>query len=465
MTDLRPPSPSLLALLGLLTGPAAHAQTVWSDLGGSGPVPRCCSSLAFDSARGVSVTFGGFDAMSPFRNDTWEWNGSAWSEVDTPTDPAPRDSHGLVYDSARGVVVMFGGGRDGVLFGQTWEYDGTDWTFRSDTGPAPRWTHGMAYDADRGVTVVFGGADGPNCRNDTWEWDGTSWTERTPAQSPPARCYPSMTYDAARGRVVMFGGQLATVGGTPAGDTWEYDGSTWTQRATPVAPRARFGAMLAWDGTRQRSVLFGGSVSAQTYLNGHWEWDGEQWTERFPSPRPPGRRTAGIAWDSARDVVLLFGGATNSGVAGDLWSHRAENVASYTPFGTGCAGSAGTPSIQAAPFERPWVGQTFFADIRNVPAGNATAALLGASNTLWQGIPLPVDLGVIGMPGCLLWTSDELVIPLPNPTGTPTLTLHMPPIGALVGLAFHNQVLVVDPGANPLGVVASNGATGIVGAP
>jgi hypothetical protein len=39
----------------------------------------------------------------------------------------------------------------------------------------------MAYDVERGVTVLFGGdpeeADG-RLLGDTWEWDGSRWTRR-----------------------------------------------------------------------------------------------------------------------------------------------------------------------------------------------------------------------------------------------------------------------------------------------
>ncbi|MFY9436735.1 MAG: hypothetical protein WAQ42_07490, partial [Limnochordia bacterium] len=45
--------------------------------------------------------------------------------------PPPRHSPGMVYDSARNVVVMFGGitgrEREGILYGDTWEWDGVEW--------------------------------------------------------------------------------------------------------------------------------------------------------------------------------------------------------------------------------------------------------------------------------------------------------------------------------------------------
>jgi hypothetical protein len=32
---------------------------------------------------------------------------------------------------------------------------------------------------------------------DTWIWNGTTWTRLTPAAAPPGRAYASMTYDSA----------------------------------------------------------------------------------------------------------------------------------------------------------------------------------------------------------------------------------------------------------------------------
>ena len=64
-----------------------------------------------------------------------------------------------------------------------------DWIQHLTADPPfrPLWP-GMAYDSARGVTVLFGGGIGPNTQyNDTWEWDGTSWTERTTLNKPTAR--------------------------------------------------------------------------------------------------------------------------------------------------------------------------------------------------------------------------------------------------------------------------------------
>jgi hypothetical protein len=55
------------------------------------------------------------------------------------------------------------------------------WTQRSNFGPSPRVFHALAYDSNRGRVVLFGGNPDPNQANvffiDTWEWDGSYWTQ------------------------------------------------------------------------------------------------------------------------------------------------------------------------------------------------------------------------------------------------------------------------------------------------
>jgi hypothetical protein len=54
----------------------------------------------------------------------------------------------------------------------------------------------MAYDAATGTVVLFGGG-GNHDLGDTWTWDGTTWTQQAPATHPAARLSASMAYDAA----------------------------------------------------------------------------------------------------------------------------------------------------------------------------------------------------------------------------------------------------------------------------
>src|SRR5436190_1909276 len=75
-------------------------------------------------------------------------------------------------------------------------------------GHAPRYSHAMAYDAARGVTVLFGGANYPTTNGDTWEWNGTVWTQHA-VRGPSPRVGHAMAYDAPRGVTLLFGGNTS----------------------------------------------------------------------------------------------------------------------------------------------------------------------------------------------------------------------------------------------------------------
>jgi hypothetical protein len=89
--------------------------------------------------------------------------------------------------------------------------------------------------------------------------DGTERAARRGAQ---------ISYDVIRRRTVLFGGRSSA--GAELGDTWEWDGATWTQTATEAqGPGARFLASFDYDGTRRRNVLYGG-VGAANFAD-TWE--------------------------------------------------------------------------------------------------------------------------------------------------------------------------------------------------
>ncbi len=126
----------------------------------------------------------------------------------------------------------------------------------------------MAYDAVRQRTVLFGGL-GSGPLGDTWEWDGIDWTLRNPGgTSPSPRVLHAMAYDPVRQRVVLFGGLDSS--NPRLADTWEWDGAQWTQLLTETSPPGRKDHGLAYDGARQRLVLLGGSGSDLVDLQATW---------------------------------------------------------------------------------------------------------------------------------------------------------------------------------------------------
>ena len=295
------------------------------------PQARASHTMAFDAARGRLVLFGGAGGLTPTtRDDTWEWDGTTWRARGRVVVPGQRFAHAMAYDSARRVMVLFGGSEVPTQ-ADTWQWDGAAWQqLAPAVSPFQRSGHAMAFDAARQQIVLFGGSLSGATVGDTWVWDGFDWSERTPATVPPARTQATIAYDAARGVTVMFGGCQFDVGGgacfSPLSDTWEWDGTDWTQRAPATVPPARAGHAMAYDAIRGKVVMFGGASSAPVALSDTWEWDGTDWTPRTPSASPPARSGAAMAFDAARGTTTMFGGCTQlsstacATLASDTWT-------------------------------------------------------------------------------------------------------------------------------------------------
>lgn len=328
--------------------PASGQTTPWKQVAAAGPSARISASIAYDSSRGRTVLFGGYDGAAAVPlSDTWEWDGIGWTQVATGW-PLARVYASVAYDSARGRTVLFGGygyvglGNYGNL-ADTCQWDGSAWTQVAVTGPPARHAASMAYDNIRGKAVLFGGLDSRSNRlSDTWEWDGTIWKLAT-TTGPPARYGASMAYDSARGRAVLFGGH--DISDNPLSDTWEWDGKAWTQVATG-GPVARGEAPMAFDSARGRTVLFGGGNNqiSDNPLSDTWEWDGKSWTQ-VVTGGPAARSEASMAYDSARSRAVLFGGG-GAGYFSDTWEYGTAYLAFRTQPGAGASGATlGTQPI------------------------------------------------------------------------------------------------------------------------
>lgn len=93
-----------------------------------------------------------------------------------------------------------------------------------------------------------------------------------------------------------------------------------------------------------------------------------------------------------------------------------------------------------------------------------TALMIGFSRTSLGGVPLPIDLSLIGAPGCSLLVSQDATIPTRvGGSGIATVSLYIPDQASLVGASYFTQFAVVDPGANALGLTFSNGIDTMIG--
>ena len=165
--------------------------------------------------------------------------------------------------------------------------------------------------------------------------------------------------------------------------------------------------------------------------------------------------------------------ASGSGTGGDSWGFWGPNSGvggapfrlyvngpNVTPIANGCAGSGGYVPILGAPAAAT-IGQTFNVETYNVPANTYVISVLGLSATSFNGIPLPLDLGIAGAPSCMLRTDLTLtqgVLALGSGAGGGSVTVAwpIPNDPSLRGATLYFQDLVIDTPANTLGLTTSN---------
>ena len=135
--------------------------------------------------------------------------------------------------------------------------------------------------------------------------------------------------------------------------------------------------------------------------------------------------------------------------------------AGYGYFAPGCVGTSGVISNVASTL--PQLGQTMTVGIGNLPAPEAAFFLIGLSRTQSNFGPLPLDLGIVGAPGCLVRVSDTAKILTLGAAGAATLTIPIPNSGSLHGMQIYTQPLGLDVGGNALGVTAGDAAAGVLG--
>lgn len=284
-------------------------------------------ALAYDPDRQVTVLFGGNNGSARV-NKTWEYDGTTWMDVSPLTSPPGRENitHAMVYDKDRDKMVLFGGNAAAIGYvNDTWEFNGTSWNqVNPATKPSARDAHTLVYDSIRNKTVLFGGFSlGTNYLNDTWVYNGSNWQQVFPAQSPPGRHHHGAAYDSQRGVMVVFGG--IGQGGVYLNDTWEFDGTNWKQVFPPFMPTARSNQSMTYDYQRRVVVLFGGTEDGSNKLNDTWEYDGSNWRLVVPTTSPEARIGAPLAYDSNRQLVVMYGGGYFQGnlqVLNDTWEYQ-----------------------------------------------------------------------------------------------------------------------------------------------
>jgi hypothetical protein len=329
----------------------APSGPVWTKLTPAvSPSARDASLSAFDPATGQLVFYGGAGGFFPGKlavdNDTWTFDGASWSRHVTSVKPGEQDrlSGGrMAYDPASSQLVLLGEG-DGDAAG-TWTWNGSQWTVQRPAQLPVLFEGGcMATDSAAGELVLFGLHEtgtrfDPVLTWQTWTWRGGNWVQLpTPAVSPQGAdaqiC--SMTYDGANQDLLLvtatwYAGEYS---GASPGETWTFDGTTWTQKETLTNTTSGVDfTSMTYDPAYGQVMTYGGfDVSnGNAVLTNPWSWNGSAWQHVTLAPAPPARVLGASTYDPATGQLVLFGGVGSSTWLGDTWVLSTRGSSSVTP--------------------------------------------------------------------------------------------------------------------------------------
>lgn len=298
----------------------------WGPLSSpSGPAWRWGTAFAYDPVGRRCVLYGG-DSATGTLGDFWSWDGSSWSLLATNAPPGTRSGASMAYAQALGGLLLYGGiDANGALPTSTWQLQGNTWTQRlpaHDPGPL---SYARLVPGRFGVMLLYSGPTGT-----AWHFDGTDWTPLTEAfHGPRLSTFSRVAFDPVRGQTLHYAGNY------PFGATSVFD-TRWRATAPTQSPPPRNGAQLCWSSVEQQILLFGGVDGTNTALADTWSWDGTTWVQRS-SPVAPAPRYNAITAEDPRGGVLLFGGYDGTTVFGDHWHWNGaswQQMAPATQLGT-----------------------------------------------------------------------------------------------------------------------------------
>jgi hypothetical protein len=316
------------------------------------------------------------------------WNGQAWNGTGLPGTPAPLTQVPAMLSMPDGTVLA-----QSNLGGFLGRWDGQVWQPSIPSVPV-----GVVG----GVLARLRNGDILHVAQVARRWNGTAWVSLPGSFNPVVQAIVVLPNDE-----FLVGGGFTSVGSAPIARLARWNGSAWSQVGAGA------------DGTvhELRWQVGGGIAVAGAFA------------------RLDGQPSAGF---------------------GTLGS---SCPASAVAVGSGCAGSAGVPTLTAV--ELPWLGGVFTSRVAGVPAAGVVIEVLGLSS-LQQ--PLAALLPAAGG-GCLLRVQPDFVRAYVASSGL-ELTLPLPVSLGLVGLPLLQQVVRVDFG--PLGSVtgasSSNALQTVLGA-
>ena len=331
----------------------------------------------------AALVCGGLVTGTGVIDDTEEYNGSAWSEQNDLNTARARGSN-----IGSQTAALFCGGSEPSVSAHSEEYNGTSWTEGNNLNTARKELGGAGTQTS---ATIAGGSTG-SVSNVVEQYDGTSWTT-IPATLGTARTSLTPTNAGTSSSYMVSGGNtgsivgnseeftislLATTGGAwssganypttiqdaagagpstaavlwggydgPAYDaeTFEYDGTTWTESGDLNTARACYNVGTG----SQTAALQASGYATSDHTENSEEYNGTAWTEGNNLNNPRYSATGGGIQTSA----LICGGngdpgnsasAFNESYNGTSWSNETA-LPGTTAGGKQYSGTGETASL------------------------------------------------------------------------------------------------------------------------
>ncbi len=184
-----------------------------------------------------------------------------------------------------------------------------------------------------------------------------------------------------------------------------------------------------------------GTITPKQYTFGVFNYKFTDIANEVPGRNAMSDAELSLVWDRVRAAMVTWDNHVNGQLT--------------TLLGAGCAGSNGTPSHSASGTAE--VGQSVTYQVQNAPANTFALPMFGFQNQTWNGSPLPVNLNIVGAPGCLVRIDPAVVFTtLTNGSGVGNFVVSFANDPSLIGAQLFSQFLVLDIAANPFGFTTSN---------
>jgi len=123
------------------------------------------------------------------------------------------------------------------------------------------------------------------------------------------------------------------------------------------------------------------------------------------------------------------------------------------------------PTLAIVNGTEPVIGTTvdfLYDNALNSPFFTPAVISIGFDRDSYQGLPLPLPLAVLGLPGCTLYHSNDVTEAVAVPPGTAqaTWSLPLPNAPGFLGQEFYFQGLHLEPGTGT-GWAALSNAVGV----